>query len=171
MYCQDWNYNPSLQRGQFSSAVKASTRCENVAKRKDAENEPLEQLGDAGDLRRRFGPGRSAGRQCDHATGKSGAHWQEHIWFPTPPLKALREKLPNTKVTFDPGTDLQSATSLAKSSDLTIVFAYQWESEGMDLANLSFPDNQDALIEQVAAANLHTIVVLETGNGCHDAVA
>jgi len=103
--------------------------------------------------------------------GKSGAHWQEHIWFPTPPLKALREKLPNTKVTFDPGTDLQSATSLAKSSDLTIVFAYQWESEGMDLANLSFPDNQDALIEQVAAANLHTIVVLETGNGCHDAVA
>jgi beta-glucosidase len=95
--------------------------------------------------------------------GKGGTHWQDHIWFPTSPLKALREKLPNTKFTFDPGTDLQSATSLAKSSDLAIVFAYQWESEGMDLANLSLPDNQDELIEQVAAANLHTIVVLETG--------
>ena len=33
----------------------------------------------------------------------------------------------------------------------------------MDLADLSLPDNQDALIEQVAAANPHTIVVLETG--------
>ena len=33
----------------------------------------------------------------------------------------------------------------------------------MDLPNLSLPDNQDALIEQVAAANPHTIVVLETG--------
>ena len=33
----------------------------------------------------------------------------------------------------------------------------------MDLPNLSLSDNQDALIEQVAAANPHTIVVLETG--------
>ena len=33
----------------------------------------------------------------------------------------------------------------------------------MDLPDLSLPDNQDALIEQVAAANPHTIVVLETG--------
>src|SRR6202789_2785905 len=95
--------------------------------------------------------------------GKGSTNWQDHIWFPTSPLKALREKLPNTKFTFDPGTDLQSATRLAKSSDLAIVFAYQWESEGMDLASLSLPDNQDELIEQVAAANPHTIVVLETG--------
>jgi len=33
----------------------------------------------------------------------------------------------------------------------------------MDLPNLSLPDNQDALIAQVAAANPRTIVVLETG--------
>ena len=95
--------------------------------------------------------------------GKGETHWQDHIWFPTSPLKALREKLPNTKVTFDPGTDVQSAASLARNSDLAIVFAYQWEAEGMDLPSLSLPDNQDALIEQVAAANPHTIVVLESG--------
>jgi beta-glucosidase len=53
--------------------------------------------------------------------------------------------------------------NLAKNSDLAIVFAYQWESEGMDLATLSLPDNQDGLIEQVATANPRTIVVLETG--------
>ena len=33
----------------------------------------------------------------------------------------------------------------------------------MDLPNLSLPDNQDALIAAVAAANPRTIVVLETG--------
>ena len=95
--------------------------------------------------------------------GKGGTTWQEHIWFPTSPLRALRERLPNTKISFDAGTDLPSAASLAKSSDLAIVFAYQWESEGMDLPSLSLPDNQNALIEQVAAANPHTIVVLESG--------
>jgi beta-glucosidase len=95
--------------------------------------------------------------------GKGLTHWQDHIWFPTSPLKALREKLPNAKIEFDAGTDSQAAAALAKRSDLAIVFAYQWESEGMDLPSLSLPDNQDALIEQVAAANPHTIVVLETG--------
>src|SRR2546429_2514261 len=33
----------------------------------------------------------------------------------------------------------------------------------MVLPNLSLPENQDAMIEQVAAANPQTIVVLETG--------
>lgn len=95
--------------------------------------------------------------------GKGATHWQEHIWFPTSPLKALRAKLPDAKIEFDAGTDPNSAANLAKNSDLAIVFAYQWEAEGADLPNLSLPDHQDALIEQVAAANPHTVVVLETG--------
>jgi beta-glucosidase len=95
--------------------------------------------------------------------GEGATKWQDHVWFPTSPLKALRAKLPNTKIDFDPGIDRQSAVSLAKSSDLAIVLAYQWESEDMDLPGLSLPDNQDALIEQIAAASPHTIVVLESG--------
>jgi beta-glucosidase len=95
--------------------------------------------------------------------GKGGTHWQEHIWFPTSPLKALRAKLSNTKISFDPGTNLQSAATLARNSDLAIVFASQWESEDMDLPSLSLSGNQNALIEQVAAANPETIVVLESG--------
>ena len=95
--------------------------------------------------------------------GKGATHWQDQVWFPTSPLKALRAKLPHTKIDFDTGADVKSAVSLARSSDLAIVFAYQWESEGMDLPSLSLPGNQDFLIEQVAAANSHTIVVLETG--------
>jgi beta-glucosidase len=53
---------------------------------------------------------------------------------------------------------------LAKTAEVAIVFAYQWESEGMDLDSLSLPDRQDDLIAKVAAANPHTIVVLETGS-------
>jgi beta-glucosidase len=95
--------------------------------------------------------------------GKGATHWQDHVWFPTSPAKALQAKLPNTTIDFDSGTSLQSAASVAKRSDIAIVFAYQWLAEDMDLASLSLPDDQDALIEQVAAANPRTIVVLETG--------
>src|SRR5579885_3126805 len=95
--------------------------------------------------------------------GHKATTWQAHIWFPTSPLKALKARLPNAKVEYNSGEDLDAAAALAKNSDVAIVFAYQWESEGMDLPNLSLPDNQDALIERVAAANPHTIVVLETG--------
>ena len=95
--------------------------------------------------------------------GKGATHWQDHIWFPTSALKALRARLPNTKIDFDCGTDAKSAVTLAKNSDIAIVFAYQWIAEDMDLPSFSLPDNQDALIEQVAEANPRTIVVLETG--------
>jgi beta-glucosidase len=96
-------------------------------------------------------------------SGKGATTWQAHIWFPTSPLKALKAKLPNAQVEFNSGDDLGAAAALAKRVDVAIVFAQQWESEGMDLPNLSLPDHQDALIAQVAAANPHTIVVLETG--------
>jgi beta-glucosidase len=95
--------------------------------------------------------------------GEGATHWQDHIWFPTSPLKALRAQMPDAKISFDSGRDMDAAAKLAKGADVAIIFAYQWESEGMDLPNLSLPDRQDALIEKVAAANPRTIVVLETG--------
>lgn len=95
--------------------------------------------------------------------GKGATVWNQPVWFPTSPLKALRKKLPNAKIDYNDGTNLDAAANLAKGADLVIVFAYQWESEGMDLPSLSLPNHQDDLIERVAAANPHTIVVLETG--------
>jgi beta-glucosidase len=79
------------------------------------------------------------------------------------PLKGIEAKAPRAIVKFDPGTDPGAAAALAKSSQVAIVFVTQHASEGMDLKNLSLPDKQDTLIEAVAAANPHTIVVLETG--------
>ncbi|MGB6832632.1 MAG: glycoside hydrolase family 3 C-terminal domain-containing protein [Candidatus Acidiferrum sp.] len=97
------------------------------------------------------------------APGRPSAGWQAQVWFPPSPVSVLQKKFPGAKVQFDSGKDPASAAALAKSSDVAIVFAYQWESEGMDLENLSLPVNQDAIIEAVAAANPKTIVVLETG--------
>jgi beta-glucosidase len=95
--------------------------------------------------------------------GKGNTYWQAHIWFPTSPLKSIRAKAPGANVQFDSGADPATAAALAKSADVAIIFAYQWESEGMDLDSLSLPENQDELIAKVAAANPHTVVVLETG--------
>ena len=96
--------------------------------------------------------------------GRGAPQWKEQVWFPTSPLKAIAAKAPGAIVEFDSGADRASAAALAKKSDVAIVFAYQWTSEDFDLPSLSLPENQDALIEQVAAANPHTIVVLETGS-------
>jgi beta-glucosidase len=83
---------------------------------------------------------------------------------PTSPLKAIQARAPQAKVTYDSGADPAAAAAVAKNADVAVVFAYQWESEGMDLKSLSLPHNQDDLIAKVAAANPHTIVVLETGS-------
>jgi beta-glucosidase len=95
--------------------------------------------------------------------GEPAHPWQSHVWFPTSPLKAVSAAASGARVEFDSGADPASAAALARKSDVAIVFAYEWMSEGTDLPNLSLPENQDALIEQVAAANPRTIVVLETG--------
>ncbi len=87
----------------------------------------------------------------------------EQVYHRSVPLETIRHRAPNAKVEFDPGTDPAASAALAKSCDVAIVFAVQHESEGSDLPNLSLPNNQDALIEAVAAANPHTIVALETG--------
>ncbi|HUL15320.1 MAG TPA: glycoside hydrolase family 3 C-terminal domain-containing protein [Terriglobales bacterium] len=96
--------------------------------------------------------------------GSTPPRWLEHIWFPTSPLKAIRAKVPGMDVQFDSGADPATAAALARKSEVAIVFAHQWTGEEMDLPDLSLPGNQDAMIEQVAAANPHTIVVLETGS-------
>jgi beta-glucosidase len=96
--------------------------------------------------------------------GKGQTRWLEPMWFPTSPLKAIRAKVPHANVQYDAGSDLSAAAAVAKTADVAIVFAYQWESEGMDLDSLSLPEHQDDLIVKIAAANPHTIVVLETGS-------
>jgi beta-glucosidase len=91
------------------------------------------------------------------------AHWGEAVYFPSSPLKYIRQHAPNAKVEFNSGDDKAAAASFAKSADVAIVFVNQPMHEGMDARTLSLPNDQDALVSAVTAANPHTIVVLETG--------
>jgi len=84
-------------------------------------------------------------------------------YFPSSPLKALEDRYPTGKFTFDSGEDAATAIAAAKSSDVVIVFATQWETESEDVSNIHLPANQDALIAALAKANKRVVVVLETG--------
>jgi beta-glucosidase len=97
------------------------------------------------------------------APGGGSTPWQAVVWFPSSPLKAIRAKAPRAKVEYNDGHDPAAAASFAKGSQIAIVFVSQHTSEGSDLRTLTLPDNQDQLVGAVAAANPHTIVVLETG--------
>ena len=101
--------------------------------------------------------------QVDAPGQIGGTPWRKHIWFPTSPLKAIQEQAPNANVRFSSGERIEDAVEKAKAADVAIVFAWQFESEGGDLENLSLPENQDKLIAAVAKANPRTVVVLETG--------
>jgi beta-glucosidase len=90
--------------------------------------------------------------------------WGEAVYFPSSPLRYIREHARGAVVQFDAGTHAASAAALAKSADVAVVFADQYMSESGDAPSLSLPDNQDELISAVAAANPHTVVVLITGN-------
>ncbi|MFC0437486.1 glycoside hydrolase family 3 C-terminal domain-containing protein [Kutzneria buriramensis] len=59
---------------------------------------------------------------------------------------------------------LAQAVALAAKSDVAIVYANDFESEGSDLANIELPGTQNQLIDAVAAVNPNTVVVLNTGS-------
>jgi beta-glucosidase len=94
----------------------------------------------------------------------SPTRWGEAVYFPSSPLRYIREHAPGAVVKFVAGSNAVSAAALAKSADIAIVFADQYMSESGDAPSLSLPDGQDELIAAVAAANPHTLVVLITGN-------
>jgi beta-glucosidase len=85
-------------------------------------------------------------------------------WLPSSPLRAFKTQFPVAKISYVSGDKLEEASEAAKITDVAIVFAYVWESEGFDLKTLDLPEEQNKLIETVAAANPRTIVVLETGS-------
>jgi beta-glucosidase len=82
---------------------------------------------------------------------------------PPSPVSAIAAQAPPAIVTFDTGDDIAQAAQAARQSDIAIIFATQWMAEEHDVPDLSLPGHQNALIDAVATANPHTIVVLETG--------
>jgi beta-glucosidase len=95
-------------------------------------------------------------------------------WYKSAPLAAIKAKAPDAQVTYLDGTNATVAANAAAAADVAVVFATQWQTEGVDLSGLSLPDNtidpynesydQNALIAAVAAKAKQVVVVLENGS-------
>ena len=96
-------------------------------------------------------------------TSGAAMSFARYTYHASSPLKALQAALPGARITFVDGRDVAAAAAAARAADLAIVFATQWTTEAQDVATLSLPDDQDALIAAVAAAQPKTVAVLETG--------
>jgi beta-glucosidase len=111
----------------------------------------------------------------------AGCGWWPNPWLKldVPILKAIQDLAPKAQVSFAGNQDekepfrayakaeIEEAAALARRSDLAIVVVAQPAGEeygDLTSLNLANPYNQDELIEAVAAANPHTIVILENGN-------
>lgn len=80
------------------------------------------------------------------------------------PVDGIRARLAgHAQVTYADGSDLAKAAAVAHAAKVAIVFVNTNDSEGRDRPDLQLPNGQDALVEDVAAANPNTIVVLDTG--------
>lgn len=80
------------------------------------------------------------------------------------PVQGIRDRAGSgVNVTFDDGSDTAKAASLAKDADVAIVMVGMVDTEGRDHP-LELGEAQDKLVETIAAANPHTIVVLKTGS-------
>lgn len=96
-------------------------------------------------------------------TGGGGSSAVASLYTVTP-LDGLKKRLGDSiAVNYNDGSDVAAAATLAKAADIAIVMVGNKDREGRDRPNLSLPENQDALVSAVAAANRHTIVVLKTG--------
>jgi beta-glucosidase len=80
------------------------------------------------------------------------------------PLSGIRSRVgPRTMVTSYSGTDPARAAAIAARAQVSIVFGSYFEAEESDQGSIALPGQQNAMITAVAAANPHTIVVLNTG--------
>jgi beta-glucosidase len=83
------------------------------------------------------------------------------VYLPSAPVGAIMGQAPQTNIHYLDGTDIAAAARQAARADRVVIFATQWAAESLDVP-LSLDGDQDQLIAAVAAANPHTVVVLET---------
>ncbi|HEY7889534.1 MAG TPA: glycoside hydrolase family 3 C-terminal domain-containing protein [Steroidobacteraceae bacterium] len=83
------------------------------------------------------------------------------VYLPSAPLGAIMGEAPQVDIRYLDGDDIAAAARAARHAERVIVFATQWGAESQDVP-LSLDGDQEQLIAAVAAANPHTVVVLES---------
>jgi beta-glucosidase len=98
------------------------------------------------------------------ATGGGGSSRVTPIRPPVTPLEGIRSRVgAGVDVRTPTGPGPAEAAAAAADADVAVVVVGEQLTEGSDRTTLSLPDDQDALIEAVAAVNDRTVVVLHIG--------
>ncbi len=111
--------------------------------------------------------------QADYATkavaGCCGGSSDVIPFATVTPLDGLKRALASLEssatvqltVVANDNANLAAAVTAARSADVAIVLAGTLSEEGRDLASTTLPNNQDAIVTAIAAANPRTVVVLK----------
>jgi beta-glucosidase len=97
--------------------------------------------------------------------GSGGVDSSNTVW----PLTGIQDAVgPNVTVTYTPGddngtTDIPLAVAAAKAATDAIIYVNLPEGEESDLTSLDLSAADETMIEEVAAANPNTIVVINSG--------
>jgi beta-glucosidase len=100
------------------------------------------------------------------ATPHPGGGGSSHVdpLYTVSPVQGIQDRVgPAVSVTTNDGSDTAAAAQQAAAADVAVVVVSDAEKEGADRPNMSLTGNQDALVQAVAAANPHTIVVVNSG--------
>lgn len=99
-------------------------------------------------------------------TANPGGGGSSHVnpLYTVSPVQGIQQRVgPDVTVTTSDGSDLAAAATQAKAADVAVVIVNDTEKEGADRSNMSLPGSQDDLVAAVAAANPHTVVVVDSG--------
>lgn len=110
-----------------------------------------------------FDPSRAQTATIELAAGQPHQVTVEYVGFPGMPWQQVRVGC----VRQLPADAIAQAAQLAAACDVAVVFVgltEEWESEGFDRPDMELPGAQAELIEQVAAANPRTVVVISAGS-------
>ncbi|MGA7524585.1 MAG: glycoside hydrolase family 3 N-terminal domain-containing protein [Acidobacteriaceae bacterium] len=105
-----------------------------------------------------IGPNAAVARYADYEDEKNG----ERISI----LQGIRDLLPGSTITFDPGSNIPTAVETAARADVVILALGERQGisgEGFDRSCLDLPGNQEQLLEAVAATGKPVVLVLENG--------
>jgi beta-glucosidase len=96
-------------------------------------------------------------------TGGGGSSQVSPIYTVAPVAGIQNRVGPAVTVSYDDGSTISSAVSIAQTADVAIVMVGDNETEGAD-NSISLSGTQDSLVESIVAANPNTIVVMKTGS-------
>jgi beta-glucosidase len=115
------------------------------------------------------------GEFAEHPRYQGGGSSHVNVVHPVGALEAASRG--GLNITYSRGCDLKTvetnaalvdeAVGSAKNAEAAVIFAglpEAFETEGVDRKTLALPENQNALIEAVAAVQPNTVVVLHTGS-------